>query len=293
MLIAPTQLPLPVPNDGYLLIEPSNLSAELKELLPVTHPCVPPFLWAAEESMPRLLRLDNLTHSEQEVVSQLLEQEKSEQYPPVVCAWLQTDSGTEELANCVARFINGTGEDSREVIWRYYDPRVFILTAYLFSEQKGNALLGNVQRWNFPWRRQWWCVQRTLPFVPSTADLALGWPESSHWDLLSKSRQFFRLHARLHMYCPLSEQCLDELNDSIAAFLETASYLHREDDEQRSEFAYISTRYGTIFRECHELIPSWEKLRKREITLQQMMSSITSADINIMERRINEIRRYK
>lgn len=292
MLITSTQMPLPFPNSGYLLIEPSNLSADLADLLPEMHPCVPPFLWNAEASMPRLLRLDKLASSKREAVSQILEQEILEQYPPVACAWLESDSDTEELANCVARFIYGRGADGSRVIWRYYDPRVFVLTAHLFSEEKVNALLGPIKRWTFSWRRQWWCVERKSPFVPSTADLDLGWPDSLDWKLLSKSRLFHRLHARLDEDGLLPPRCLDELSHSTTAFLETEKYLHLDNDDQRADFAYFSTRYRKYFRENHELLPTWEKLRKREITLQQMMANIASDDVKIMERNINDTRRF-
>lgn len=291
MLITPTQSPSPVPNNGYLLIEPANLPAELNELLPEMYPCVPPFLWAAEDSMPRLLRLENLTHSEQEVVSQLMEPEKSEQYPPVVCAWLQTDSSTEELANCLARFLTGRVSEGA-VIWRYYDPRVFILTAHLFTDEQGNALLGAVARWSFPWRRQWWYVQPTQRFIPSTADLQLGWPTNSQWELLSKSRVFDRLHARLNEKNSSPYQCFDDLKHSVSAFMETNNYLHTGNDDERAEFAYFSTLYRKLFRGHHELMPKWAQLRRKEISLQQLMACITPADVELMECKINEKWRY-
>lgn len=290
MLITPTSLPLPFTNSGYLLIEPSNLAEDLKKVLPSTYACVPPFLWAAEDSMPCLLRLDKLTLTEQDMVSQLLDQETSEQYSPVVCAWLQSDKNTEELASYIARLISGYVPNEGQVIWRYYDPRVFILAAHLFTEEKGNALLGAIECWTFPWRRQWWCIQRTQPLSCSNADLELGWPDNTQWKLINKSRVFYRLHARLNERRTLPAQCLDDLNHSIAAFLETENYLHFDNDEDRAEFSYLSTLYRSSFRENYEFISRWTQLKRQEITLKQMLSSIGSEDIEFMEN-ISFIRR--
>lgn len=286
MLITSNNMPLPIPSKGYLLIEPSNLCSEQAELLLKSYACVPSFLWAAEDCMPRVLRLDILTQSEQKVVSQLLEQELSEQYAPVVCAWLESNSVAEDLADSIGKFIFGRALDGTQVVWRYYDPRIFILVASLFTEEKTNALLGPIERWTFPWGRRWWCIQRTRPYFSSIDDLQLGWPAHADWEFLNKSRLFHLLHVRLQTDITLKASRLDELNCSLAAYRETAKYLHLDDDEKRAEFAYFSTRYGRIFRENYELIPYWIKLRNKEITLHEFLENISLNEVQLMDRRL-------
>ncbi|QBE62733.1 DUF4123 domain-containing protein [Pseudoduganella lutea] len=288
MLITPTQIPSPAPDHGYLLIEPANLPDDMRELLPETYPCVPPFLWASEASMPRLLKLDQLTASKQKVVSEMVTQAVSEEHPPVVCGWLQSDSDSEELANSIARLILGHAPDGGQVIWRYYDPRVFVLAAHLFNDEQGNALLGEVESWTFVWRRQWWCAKRTRSFQPSIADLCDGWPTNSQWEILKRSRLFSQVHERLHTRDATSAHCLDELRHSIEAISEVVRYVHLDSNEDCVEFAYFSTRYQKIFRTHHELLSRWEKLRNREITLGQMLRSITHEDIENMNVKFNE-----
>lgn len=285
MLISPVQVPPTASDSGYLLIEPSNLRSEVQGLLPNMYACVPTFLWQAEASMPRLLRLEKLSISEREIVSELLQQEISEQYPPAICAWLQSDMPTEELGDRIARLIYGIAPSGKHVIWRYYDPRVFILMAQVFSDEQGHAILGEVERWAFPWRRQWWSVHRNRPFVPSPADFEIGWPTDSQWDLLCKSRLFHTIHARLHEEKALPSQCIDDLKYSIKAFQETEGYIHADSDEQRAEFIYLATYYRNAFRTCHELLPKWEQLRRREITLDQMLTGVTSNDIALIKAR--------
>jgi hypothetical protein len=292
MTITSVQLPSSTPDIGYLLVEPSNLSTEILEVLPAMHACVPSFLWAAEASMPRLLRLDQLSQLQQESISQLLQQEASEQHPPAVCGWLQADKSIEELANCVARLIAGQGPDGRTVIWRYYDPRVFVLTAHLFTDEQRHALLGVIESWTFPWHRQWWRIQRERPFVPSTADLDLGWPTSSQWELLGRSRLFRQIHSRLNDETLSPVQCLDDLSHSIKVFIESANYIHLDSDEDRAEFTFLSTHYREIFHSHHELLTAWDQLRNREITLQEMLSVIKPQDIEYMESKLNDLRRY-
>jgi hypothetical protein len=291
MTITPVQLPSSTPDTGYLLVEPSNLSAEILEVLPAMHACVPPFLWAAEASMPRLLRLDQLSLPQQETISQLLQQEASEQYPPAVCGWLQTDKTIEELANCVARLILGHGPDGGKVIWRYYDPRVFVLTAHLFTDEQQHALLGVIESWTFPWRLQWWRIQRKRPFVPSIDDLDLGWPTSFQWELLGRSRLFRQIHTRLNDETLSPAQCLDELSHSIRAFIESANYIHLDSDEDRSEFTFLSTRYRNIFHTHHDLLTAWDQLRNRKIALQELLDAIKTQDIEYMESKLNDSRR--
>ncbi|GGY29130.1 DUF4123 domain-containing protein [Pseudoduganella albidiflava] len=292
MLITPAEAPLISTDRGYLLLEPSNLPTELQGMVPQMHPCVPQFLWAAEASMPLLLKLDDLTLEEKELVFQILEQELTEQFSPVVCAWLQSSIGIEELADNVARLVTGYAKDGGQVIWRYYDPRVFILTAKLFTDAQGYALLGEVDRWTFPWRRRWWHVQQSRPFVPSPDDLDVGWPDTSQWDLLTKSRSFYQVHARLYQENLSPAQCIDDLGYSIMAFQESSHFLHMESDEQRAKYVLLSTRYREVFRTQHELIEKWGRLRRREITLQQMLESIDPEILDLMEDRIKKVGRF-
>lgn len=286
MRINPVQAPSASLGCGYILIEPSNLPTRSHRLLDKTHPCVPPLLWAAELSMPRLLRLDKLASAERRLVSELIQQEASEQYPPVICAWLQSDIRTEELADSIARLIYGLAPNGDTVLWRYYDPRVFILTAHVFSDVQGDVLLGKVERWIFPWRRQWWSVNRSKPFIPSPADLDTGWPTIAQWNVLLRSRLFHQMHARLHDEGKSTSRCIDELNESVQVFQETANYIHLGSDELRAEFTYLATRYRKAFRASHELLPRHAQLRRQEITLHQMIESITPQDVALMAARL-------
>lgn len=243
MAIIPVQLLSIAPDTGYVLVEPSNLPEEIYEVLPAMHACVPSFMWATEALMPRLLRLDTLSVTQREVVSELLLREASEQYPPAICGWLQSEASIGELATCVARLIHGQGPDGKHVIWRYYDPRVFVLTAHLFSDEQRHVLLGVIDSWTFPWRGQWWRTQRARPFVPTTDDLDIGWPTTPQWELLVRSELFCRVHTRLHEDGSPPAKCLDDLSHSITAFLKTAHYRHLDSDEDRAEFTILSTRY--------------------------------------------------
>jgi hypothetical protein len=290
MSIIPFQLPS-VLDTGYLLLEPSNLPTEACEGLPEMRACVPSFLWKAQASMPRLLGLSNLAPAQREIVCRMLEYEESERHPPVVCAWLQSDGDIEELAKYVARNILGAGLDGQQVIWRYYDPRVFVLAAHLYTDEQRHALLGVIDTWMFRWRGQWWAVRPERPFVPSPYDLDRAWPTAPQWELLSQSETFHRLYKRLSMIRSSPHECLDELAHSITAFNETARYRHEGSVSDRAEFTFLSIRYRRAFRTYHRLISSWDRLHKKEITLKEMLAVLEPQDMDCLDSMINETRR--
>lgn len=269
---------------GYLLIEPANLPVELQEFLPAMRPCVPPFLWAAENSMPQLLSLDKLSDAQQKAIDELLAHEASATYPPSVFAWLHSSKGIEEIASGIGRLISGTGPDGNKVIWRFYDPRVFILAMSIFKDDQVNVLLGTVESWTFPWHQHWWRVHRTKRFSPSPHELELGWPNSSQWNVLIKSGIFNSIFSRNFSCDVTPEECLDNLSYSIKAFLETENYLHLESDEDRAEFVYLSIRYRKHFRNIYDLAISWEQLKARQITLREMLLRIEQQDIQYIEK---------
>jgi hypothetical protein len=278
-----------IPTEGYLLIEAANLKRNQLERLPQMIPCAPVAFANDAVLVPRLLCLDGLAAEVREIAAELLDSATEPRCPPVVCAWLKTQASVEMLSSSIAKFLIGRGPLGDRVFWRYYDPRVFALMAFIFDEEQRRAILGPIETWAFPWRRQWWQLSAARVYLDALDDVEIGWPTFTQWDVLQWSAQVNQLHIHLDEVEPVViEMNVEDAGNPIRHFSEASTYWNLSDVGQRCEFAYLSSKYGKAFRDHSKLVGKWHLMRNKQVSWQELLACLSDQDFRHLERHRTE-----
>jgi len=277
-------------TEGYLLIEAANLQRDQLERLPQLTSCAPVAFANDAVLAPRLLCLDAIGAEGREIVAELLGSSTEPHGPPVVCAWLKTQASIELLSRSIAKFLIGRGPFGDRVFWRYYDPRVFALMAFIFGEEQRRAILGPIETWAFPWRRRWWQLLACTCSTETLNDVEIGWPTVDQWDVLQWSAQINQLHMRLDDVEPIPvESNVEDVGASIRHFSEAFTYWNLNDVSQRCEFAYLSSKYGKAFRDHINLAGKWQLMRTKQVSWQELLACLSDQDFRHLERHRTEM----
>ncbi|WP_244106586.1 DUF4123 domain-containing protein [Burkholderia anthina] len=183
-------------TQGFLLVEPTMLihTPDLAAL--DMRPCAPRVLAHREELMPHLIDLGALDPQDRHIALARWREEVETERPPVVCAWLDTQSSADTLVEHIARYLVGPGAHGQSVFWRYYDPRVLSLTLSVLEPTQRRALLGPIDAWQFAWAGYRWSAA-----VPETKiepdDQPIGWPRPDQWPRLDRSEVAEQVRQRL------------------------------------------------------------------------------------------------
>ena len=278
------------PEEGYVVIEAANLQRNQLDRLPKMISCTPVAFTNDAILMPRLLRLDAINAEGREIVAELFDSTIAEHCPPIICAWLNTQASAETLSSRIAKFLIGRGPLGDRVFWRYYDPRVFALMAFTFDEEQMRAILGPIETWAFPWRRQWWQLDVAPAHLDALDDVEIGWPTVAQWDVLHWSAELNQLHIRLDEVDPtLAEMRVEDVDAPIRHFCEASTYWNLSDVGQRCEFAYLSSKYGKAFRDHIKLVGKWQLMRSRKMSWQELLACLSDDDFRHLERHRTEM----
>ncbi|OXI32744.1 hypothetical protein CFB89_15795 [Burkholderia sp. AU16741] len=182
---------------GFLLVEPATL-AHVPDLAAFDmRACTPRVLAHREELMPRLIDLAALDWEGRRIATERWQEEPEVERPPAICAWIDSAVDADALAEHIARYLVGPGEDGQPVFWRYYDPRVLSLTLEVFDPTQLLALLGPVHEWCFAWAGHRWRIAGLGAEIVQPDDQPLGWPRPDQWPRINRSEIADRIRRRL------------------------------------------------------------------------------------------------
>lgn len=277
-------LPSGVVRSGYLLIDPCNLDEySFSQPLPMLH-CTPTALINSDAVMPRLIDIAHITPLQQDSLAEVMEAELVGERPPLVCAWLECPLGAPALARHINRFLVGPGADDGEILWRYYDPRVFVLAMSVFRSAQSQALLGPVVTWRFPWLGRWWRVDGPGEEIAPLKGLTPAWPDGSQWASLDRSSQVARVLTEwtYENGTMADADCLRTLRKVDAIMAEGKRRLHLSDHDAVVDYALMNMRYGVEFRHFSKLGEAWIELREGRIQWHDLMAMLDEKDYQAM-----------
>lgn len=277
-------LPLDPIRTGYLLIDPCNLDEHsFREPIPMLH-CAAAALTNSDGVMPRLIDVAALTPAQQDGLAEVLAEELRGERTPLVCAWLHCRLDAVALARHINRFLVGPGADGGDVLWRYYDPRVFALAVSLFYETQTEALLGPILEWHFPWCGHWWSVTGPGVEVAPLKGAMPAWPDASQWASLAHCAPLSAAMGQLQdRYGVLpAEACRDRLHEVDALMLAAKSRLHLSDKDDLIGYALMNVRYGTAFRDHPKLALAWDELAQGRIHWWDLTALLDQNDYRAM-----------
>lgn len=268
------------PCTGYLLIDPCNLDEySFPVQLPMLH-CTPASLTKSDDVMPRLVDVTKLSQQQQEALIEVMVVEVRGERPPLVCAWIETHLTAPALARHICRFLVGPGADGTNVLWRYYDPRVFAMAMSKFDKEQSQALLGPVLEWRFPWCKRWWSVAGPGSESDPLMGISAAWPNDTQWDSLSRTAQVSHVMVELaHTHGRQADtNCLRMLREVDVRMAVGAQRFHLSDNDALVDYALMNIRYGQEFRHYPKLVMAWHELEKGRIHWHDLTAILDDAD---------------
>ncbi|NRR32617.1 DUF4123 domain-containing protein [Oxalobacteraceae bacterium] len=286
-------LTITLPDDpirtGYLLIEPFRLDEEsFAGELPMLR-CTPNCLLNSDELMPRLIDVAALSPEQQDGLGLVLRRELDGERLPVVCGWLDCPKDAEALARHLIRYLLGPTPDGTQVLWRYYDPRIFSLTMRLFSPDQREALLGPVVAWRFPWCGRWWSVTGKGREADWLDHIEPAWPSAQQWFSLEHGGLVSRMLRKLqdvrdHTDPLTDEDCLRLSQEADVHLVYAKQHLHLSDKDDLMEYAQHCMRYGEAFRRHPKLVSAWPELARGETSWCELISMLDPQDYRFLDK---------
>ena len=253
-------------KEGYLLVDRCNYGDFDPQGIEMV-PCVPSDLTNASDLMPCLVDAKKLSSDHRSLLVEILRQQTQEEHPFAICGWLDADVGIEELAEHIAGFISGTGPDCKNLLWRYFDPRVFSTTVAIFPDAQREALLGPIKKWRFTWFHRLWLVSGGEEDVDYLENFDNAWPNMNQWQTIFQSREINRVLGKFRFQKESKYNSLLEYQKIVIGYLfESVSKLNLDDQDDQVEFAYLCTKYGAAYREHPRLKAWWLPLSKGDIS---------------------------
>ena len=240
--------------------------------------CIPSLLTKAEELMPCLISVSELSLPQLEQITEIFRGQTAGDHSFAICAWLDSDLEIGELAEHLARFLCGPGPNETKVLWRFFDPRAFATSMLVFSQVQCRALLGPIKSWKFTWCRNWWQVSQNNFEQNPLSDCQAGWPTTEQWPVLRGARMINNV---INRFCdgrtPLPEESLQYLTKGIIHLVDGLQLqLHDEDD--LSEFVFLCVKYGSSYRRHPKLAQAWAVLTQEKISWTDVRSKLLPAD---------------
>ncbi|MFM0069573.1 DUF4123 domain-containing protein [Paraburkholderia sediminicola] len=129
------------PSNGEFDIQPAPNPYEIGELVPTSRP-------ELEGVAPLLYRLE---HRDRQMarVKEMAENHRSEGRPPLVCCFIDTAADTDTIRQHLAESLVLGEPTSGTVVFRYYDPRVFVHLRWILDTQQFLALMGPTTKWTY------------------------------------------------------------------------------------------------------------------------------------------------
>lgn len=270
-------------SNGYILVDPCNYGEFNSEGIEMT-PCIPPRMGNGQDLMPRLIDVKKLSSFQIVRIMETIRQQLEEDHPFAICAILDSETDIEELAEHISQFLIGPGTHGENLLWRYFDPRVFSTTISIFSNVQREALLGPIKTWKFIWFRQWWSISSEQKEVDYLEIFDTGWPGSKQWLAISQSRMLNRVLKKLYSEEKIGTKFLLDSSKAASGYLvEGLSYLHLSEEEDRVEFAYLCTKYGAAYRQHQTFKKGLLALKNGEISWTDLRIQMNQEELGKFE----------
>lgn len=157
----------------YALINPLQVGSTLWADLP-TSPLIPQGLGDSAKLMPRLLSLAELSVDERVSLIDRVDTQTRKSRFPYFSALIASDAGSELMANRLRRRLRAHTRDG-DILFRYYDPRVFQHLGWLLRPIQFAFLLVGIDAWSWrdmtgDWRTTKSSVQNACASMRLTED---------------------------------------------------------------------------------------------------------------------------
>jgi hypothetical protein len=278
---------LPVPEvsmpleHGFLLIEPATLVhvPDLKRF--DMRACTPRLLAHREELMPRLLDVESLAADMRETATGYWLDEIETERPPVVCAWIDSDSDADTLVEHIAHYLVGPGANGQPVFWRYYDPRVLTLTLAILDTAQRQALLGPIKTWQFAWGGHRWEVPGPGVSSDTPDGYVPAWPRPEQWPRVDRSDIAVRVLNRLPAMPAEDAERLPRRLDRIFCDVVQRGVTMGADD--LADYTWHCLRYGAAFEQHPVIVDAWPALSRRETSWPDVKARLAAGDFQLFE----------
>lgn len=268
----------PAINRGYLVFDPLNARGSL----PPGQPCVPIFMEKMRGALPLLVSVESMQENQQ-VINQMAASELSEEYPPYLCSWFDSEVSLDEVSCHMAQCLH-VRSDHGSLYWRWFDPRVLIAATSVMDKDQIDALLGPIDEWHFPWLGEWWCLLRSHE-VPVATSHTKAMPREDQWRVLASSARITTVVGRLETSGLSSESKLSLLAKVIERIEEAESVYHIQNHDDQIDFATYALRFGHHFFTHHRLANVWRDFSSGAICWPEFMSHLSDDVLRQLEAR--------
>ncbi len=273
---------LPI-RDGYVLVDASNLSAETFDTELPMHRCTPASLTNADALMPRLIDVAALSEAQQASLTDSVRRDPASGRPPAICAWLESDAAAKTVIDHISRYLVGRNADGVQVLWRYYDPRVFSFALHIMSPAQREALLGPVHEWRFAWCAHWWRVCGAGVVHDPLEGMDAVWPTQEQWLRFEHADLVNRALIQLTGSVVLPEtDCLHFQKRLDTTFRYAKRHLRLSDDEDLMAYGMHCMRYGEAFLRNEKLAPRWNEIAQGNLSWSSFLALLDPADYKEM-----------
>jgi hypothetical protein len=276
-------------DGGYLLLETSAfVNAGYLSSLPVNE--CRPINWGRDKSgLPVLVDLAQCNALQREWLALSIGEEHDNRRDmplmrSVVCAYLDTPVGLDEIATCLADRLlvlpvhkNGNRSLSA-ALWRFFDPRVFANLCWMLEPSSLDALTAPLSRWVFPWFGNWLEFNAAAgePRMPEMEQDAsqqerigdFARIDIDTWERAQRIPLINQVLARLDLPPELSWQLRAAAAFQIESALIVAERRLRWDrPEDQIQYAEHAVRHGPAFLEHRGLVEYWARLEARTVSM--------------------------
>lgn len=268
-------------DSGVLVLDLLNHDPATLDLssLPL-HECLPSDVGDNATLMPVLLNLADVSADMRRALAHLMWRGAQRADPPVVCARLQGPAPIKDVVAHLAGCLIGTDHQQGRVLWRFYDPRVFMHMAWLLRPEQLHALYGPCETWGFAWAGDWYELARPPAPAPSdNTDPRPWWPDAKQWPTVDHVVDIEQVLARLVNFAKPSVIQAPHV-DRLLRF--AAEDLHVTSRTERQHYATHAAAFGHRFEDHSKLNALWPVVARGEMTLRQAMAQLTMDDWKLM-----------
>jgi hypothetical protein len=200
----------------------------------------------------------------------------------VICAWLGSDAAVETVVGHISRYLVGRNAHGAQVLWRYYDPRVFSFALHVLSSAQREALLGPVREWRFAWCERWWSVSGSGAVHDALEGIDAVWPTQEQWLRFEHADLVNRALIQLAASVLPEADCLHYQKRLDASFQYAKRHLRLSDDEDLMGYGMHCMRYGEAFLRHEKLAPHWNEIAQGNLSWSSFLALLDPAEFKEM-----------
>lgn len=275
---------------GYVLIDPLNFPAAIFSVPVPMLRCTPSSLANIDELMPRLVNVERLASAQRNELIEFALDQAAYMRPPGICAWLIPACTESELVRHLASYLIAPTPGGNDVLWRYFDPRVFSLAMLMFLKQQRDSLLCLISEWRFIWCRQWWSVAGALQRPDPLFDHDAVRPTAAQWRVMARSALVAQILRRFDRRGAMPASTCLVFHQRVIQALDQAEQQYKLKDEgYLAEYAFLRARYGAAFVNHFRLVDEWRKLESGESSWPEIRDRLRPGDMQCLEEQLSAL----